>query len=163
MKQISLFIIITCFAGCYGAEPHETGKEGKQLPAFSLLLTDSTTWLKTTQLSKGKPMVLFYFSPFCPYCKAQTEEIIEDMDKLKDIQFIFVSKFPMPDIKTYQKKYHLTKYPNIITALDTSSFVSDYFEIPGVPYLAIYNKNKKLSKTYLGKTYSSQIKKASEE
>jgi thiol-disulfide isomerase/thioredoxin len=163
MKQITLIIIIACLEGCFGAEPQKTGKEGKPLPQFSLLLTDSITWINTAQLPTGKPIAIYYFSPYCPYCKAQTEEIIEDMDKLKDINFYFISRFPMPTIKAFQKAYQLNKYANIITSMDTSSFASDYFEISAVPYIAIYNKNKKLNKTFIGKIYSSQIKKVAEE
>ncbi|WP_315815278.1 hypothetical protein [Paraflavitalea speifideaquila] len=62
-------------------------------------------------------------------------------------------------MKDFYNEYHLEKYPNIIAGIDTAFAVSDYFEISGVPYIAIYGKNKKLSKTFEGKIYSSQIKK----
>ena len=163
MKQINLCIIIACMAGCYSADPQKTGKEGKPIPEFSMLLTDSTTWLNTNKLVSGKSIALFYFSPYCPYCKAQAKEIIEDIDQLKDINFYFISSFPMPAIKAFQKEYQLSRYANIITGMDTSTFVSDYFEIPGVPYIAIFNRDKKLNKTFLGKVYSSQIKKVAQE
>jgi thiol-disulfide isomerase/thioredoxin len=163
MNKISFFIITICLAGCFGSEPQKTGKEGKPMPEFSMLLTDSTTWLNTNKLSTGKPTTFFYFSPFCPYCKAQTKEIIEDMDRLKNINFYFISKFPMPNLKAFQKEYQLAKYPNINIGMDTSTFVMDYFEIAYVPYLAIYNKEKKLNKAFIGKIYSSQIKKVAEE
>jgi thiol-disulfide isomerase/thioredoxin len=150
-------------AGCYSAEPHKTGKEGQPIPKFSLLLTDSITWITPNQQSINKPMALFYFSPYCPFCKAQTEEILEDINRLKDIQFYLISRFPMPAIKEYQQKYQLAKYPNIVMGMDTSAFMTDYFEMPGVPYWAIYNKNKKLSQSFVGKIYSSQIIKAAKE
>lgn len=163
MKLLFLFFITASLAGCFSAEPHKTGKEGKPMPDFSMLLTDSTTWIHPNQISNNKPVALFYFSPYCPYCKAQTEEILEDINQLKDIQFYLISKFPMLTIKEFQNKYQLAKYPNILTGRDTSTFITDYFEIPGVPYLAIFNKNKKLNKSFVGKVYSSQIKKAAEE
>jgi negative regulator of replication initiation len=47
--------------------------------------------------------------------------------------------------------------------MDTATFMTDYFEMPGVPFWAIYNKNKKLSQSFLGKIYSSKIIKAAEE
>jgi thiol-disulfide isomerase/thioredoxin len=163
MKQFILLIIIASLAACYSAEPHKTGKEGNLMPDFNLLLTDSITWIKPNQLSQTKPIALFYFSPYCPYCKAQTEELLEDMDRLKNIQFYLVSRFPMVGIKEFQKKYQLSKYPNIVTGMDTSTAMRDYFEMPGVPFWAIYHKNKKLSKSFLGQIYTSQIIKAAEE
>jgi len=163
MKQITLIFIITCLAGCFGVEPQKTGKEGKPMPELNLLLTDSTTWLHTSKIPSGKPVALFFYSPYCPFCKAQTKEIIEEMDELKNIQFYFISNFPIQTVKEFKKVYQLEKYSNIITGIDTSHFVNDYFEAPGIPYLAIYGKDKKLNKTFLGKISGNQIKKVAEE
>lgn len=159
MKPISLILFIICLIGCFGQNPENTGLEGKSLPDFKLLLPDSTTYFNTSSISPGKPIVLFYFSPYCPYCRAQTKEIIEDIDKLKDIQFYFITSFPFTAMKNYYEKYQLGKYPNITIGLDSSHFVSDYFEMAGVPYLAIYGKDKKLNKAFMGKLFSSQLKK----
>jgi thiol-disulfide isomerase/thioredoxin len=148
-------------AGCFGSEPQKTGKEGKSVPEFSILLTDSTTWLHSRDVPKDKPFILFNFSPYCPYCKAQTKKIIENMDMLKDIHFYFISRYPLPHVKEYSKEFQLAKYPNVTVGLDSASVINDYFEIPGFPYMAVYGKDKKLTKTFLGKTYCSQLKKSS--
>lgn len=163
MKQFIVCMTILALASCFGKAPKETGLEGKAMPDFSLLLPDSTTWVHTRDIPAGKSVALFYFSPYCPYCRDQTREIIEDMEKVKNIQFYFITSFSIQDLKAFNKEYNLDKYPNIISAVDTARSVSDYFEITGVPYIAIYNKNKQLNKTYEGKIYSSQIKKAAEE
>ena len=163
MKQLILLITIATLTGCFGTEPQKTGKEGKPLPNFSILLTDSTTWLRTASIPSGKPFILFYFSPYCPHCRVQTKRIIEDMDMLKDIQFYFISSYPLPAVKDFYTEFKLAKYPNITTGLDSARIVTDYFEIPGVPYLAVYGKNKKLNKTFLGEIYSSQLIKVAEE
>jgi thiol-disulfide isomerase/thioredoxin len=150
-------------ASCFSATPQKTGKEGKPMPEFKLLLTDSTTWI-STQATDNRATVLFVFSPFCPYCKTQTKVIIENMDKLKDIQFYFITNFPIATLKDYNKEFQLGKYPNIIAGIDATKSVGDYFEIIGVPYMAIFGKDQKLHKSFLGgKLYSSQIKKIAEE
>lgn len=163
MKHFILLFIISTIVGCYGSAPEKTGLEGKQLPSFNMLLTDSVTWFNSSHTPAGKQVALFYFSPYCPYCRAQTEEIIEDMDKLKNIQFYFITSYPLQALKDFCKEYKLSKYSNIMSGVDTSRFISDYFEIAGVPYMAIYGKDKKLNKTFMGKIYSSQIKNAAEE
>lgn len=162
MKQVFLFTIAV-LAGCYGSEPQKSGKEGKPMPDFSILLTDSITVLHSRDIPAGKPAVIFYLNPYCPYCKAQTKEVIEDMDQLNNINFYFISRYPLADVKAFYKEYQLKKYPNITVGLDTALEVGDYFEIPGVPYLAIYGNNKTLNKTFMGKIYSSQLKKVAEE
>lgn len=85
------------------------------------------------------------------------------MDMLKDIHFYFVSSFPLAPVKSYYNEFELKKYPNISFYLDSANYINDYFEVPGFPFLAIYGKDKKLNKTFLGKMYSSQIKKVAEE
>jgi len=162
MRQSILFISMAILAGCFGTGPEKTGKEGKQMPEFSMLLTDSSTKLYSRDFP-AKPVVLFYFSPYCPYCKAQTKKIIEDMDMLKGIQFYYISYFPLSSVKGFCKEFDLAKYPNITVGIDSSYFVKDYFEIGGFPYLAIYGKDKKLNKSFMGKIYSSQMKKVAEE
>jgi thiol-disulfide isomerase/thioredoxin len=163
MKQYSLMFALTIIAGCFSAEPQKTGKEGKPMPEFKLLLTDSITTVNIAEQSVNRPSVLFYYSPFCPHCKAQTKKIIEDIDELKDIQIYFISEFPISSLNKYNKVFQLSKYPNIITGMDVSKSVADYFEIMAMPYLAIYNKEKILNKCFLGKVSISQIKKIAEE
>jgi thiol-disulfide isomerase/thioredoxin len=163
MKQISLFFIIACLTSCFGTEPQKTGLEGKTMPDFSIMLTDSMTSINSRDIPAGKPIVLLYLSPYCPYCKAQTKEIIDDMNKLKNINFYFITNFPLSAMKAFDNEYQLAKHPNITTGIDTGRVVSDYFEIAAVPYIAVYGKDKKLKTAFVGKTYSSQLKKAAEE
>jgi peroxiredoxin len=162
MKKILLFINVALLFGCFSKEPAKTGKEGKPMPDFNMLLMDSITSINSAKIPSDKPIVLFYFSPHCSYCKSQVKEIIEDMDQLKDIRFYFVSAYSLKEVKTFYNDYQLAKYPNITTGLDTAHSIAEYFEITGVPFLAIYGKNKLLNKSYYGKIYNSQIKKAIE-
>lgn len=163
MKQNILFFSIVLLVGCFGSEPQKTGLEGKPLPEFNILLLDSLTSLNSRNIHSNNAIVLFCLSPHCPYCKAQTKEIIEDMSKLKEIQFYFITSYSLTEMKSFYNEYELAKYPNIITGVDTANFLNDYFEIPGVPYLAIYGKDKILRKTFMGKIYSSQIKNVASE
>lgn len=163
MKKLISFLFIACLAGCFGSAPHKSGKENKPLPNFSMLLTDSTTWFHSYEIPNDKPFVLLYFSPFCPYCRAQTKNIIENMNSLKDVHFYYVTNFPASNVRDFIKEFDLLKFPNITVSLDSSSFIRDYYEISAVPYLAIYGKDKKLNKTFIGKMYASQIKEVSQE
>lgn len=159
MKIIKCFLILILLEGCFGATPETTKLEGTSLPEFGIQLPDSVNYANTNKIPKGKAVAIYYFSPICPYCRAQTTEIIDDMDLLKDIQFYFVSAFPIPDVKKFCAEFKLEKYSNIIVGRDTSTAIANYFEISGVPYMAIYGKERKLNHSFLGKIYSSQIKK----
>jgi thiol-disulfide isomerase/thioredoxin len=163
MKQFVAIGITIALFGCFGAEPQKTGKEGKPLPAFTMQLPDSIHTIHSQNIPAGKPFILFYMSPYCPYCKAQTKQMLEHMDDLKDVNIYFLSTFPIPTLKTFIEENQLQKYPNIQIGVDSANIVGDYFEITGIPYIAVYNKDKKLNKSYMGKVYISQIRKALDE
>jgi thiol-disulfide isomerase/thioredoxin len=163
MKTTAVLLTIAFLYGCYGRKPEQTGMEGKSMPSFPLLLPDSTTQINTNSIKPGKPTVLFCFGPYCPYSRAQMEEIIEDMHKMKDIRFYIFTNWPFKDMKGFYKHYELYKYSNITTGLDYTDYFRHYFEARGVPYIAIYGKDNRLKKSFIGEIYSSQIKEVAAE
>ncbi|HEX9512833.1 MAG TPA: thioredoxin fold domain-containing protein [Puia sp.] len=158
MKNIAILLLLASLSGCLGKAHEKTGLEGKPLPSFNLFLMDSTTYFNTNSIPTGKPIALFYFSPSCPYCRAQTEEIVEHMKKLKDINFYIFTTAPFTELKSFYDYYQLKKYPNVTVGLDYTSFFGNYFKAQGVPYMAIYNNNKRLKQVLVGKTEISVIK-----
>lgn len=158
MKRTFIYAIALVLVGCFGKEPEKTGLEGKPLPSFKLFLTDSTTHFDTKAIATGKPIVLFYFGPHCPYSKSQMDEIVNNMQSLKDIQFYIFTTWSFRELKQFYAKYELKKYPNIVAGVDYTNFFADYFSAVGVPYMAIYGKDKLLRESFIGKIKSSQIK-----
>ena len=151
MKNLFFLLISATLSGCFGRQPTViTGMEGKPLPSFNLLLMDSSTLFNTKNIPSDKPIVFFFFSPTCPYCRAQTEEMIDNIKSLSTIQFYMLSSFPFDDIKKYDEHYQLKKYSNITVGQDYNFYVSNYFKAPGIPYMAIYNKEKKLKQVLMG-------------
>lgn len=151
-------LLLVIIYSCNDQHTLKTGLEGKAMPSFNLLLMDSTRKLNISSTASDKPVVLFYFSPFCPYCRAQTQEILDDMKSLKNIQFYLLSNFPLSLIKNYYDQFELKKYPNIIIGQDYDVYFSKYFKAEGVPYMAIYNKEKILKHALMGKVSTSVIK-----
>jgi thiol-disulfide isomerase/thioredoxin len=157
MKKLISFILMAALCSCINPEPVKTGKEGQPLPNFSLLLANGSKWDANKDLPTDKPFVVFYFSPHCPYCKAQTEELLKNMKKHNDVPFYLVTNYPFEEMKSYVDEYHLTKYPNITVGYDSSSFIAHYFKAEIVPFTAFYDKNRKLSEAFTGQIYSKQV------
>src|SRR5258708_38332898 len=99
-NKLPLILLIALFS-CEDRKSLKTGLEGQLLPKFDLLLSDSTSWLNTSSIQTGKPIVLFYFSPYCPYCMAQTKVIIDNIDKLKNVQIYMVTNYPFGAMKSF--------------------------------------------------------------
>lgn len=151
-----MFVITSC----YSKEPEKTGLEGNSMPEFKLLLVDSTSYLDTKEIVPGKPVILLFYGPHCPYSRHQVEEIISNIDNLKDFQLYVITNWPFADMKMFYNHYHLHRYSNIIAGFDYSNYFPNYFGVKGVPYIAIYGKDKKLNKAFAGFTNIGLIKKA---
>lgn len=143
--------------GCYSTEPEKTGLEGKLMPSFKILQQDSTTYIDTKDIQTGKPLVLFYYGAHCPYSRAQMEEMIENMGIMKKYQFLIIARSPLGTMQKFNNHYQLGKYKNIITGIDYSGFLGEYFKITGVPFTAIYDKDKLLKSAFEGRIFVKQI------
>jgi hypothetical protein len=159
-SSIVLPLLVISISGCYSKEPEKTGLEGKLMPSFNILLTDSVSYQNTNDISRGQPVVFLYIGTHCPYSRTQIEEIIEEMSKLEKIKFYILTVSPYKEMKKLIAHYQLSKYPNITTGFDNTIFFANYFKITGVPFMAIYGKDKKLVQVFEGKIYSKQIIKA---
>src|SRR4051812_33041244 len=102
MKRILFILSLTILCGCFGKKSTiVTGLEGKPMPAYNLLLMDSVTQLNTGHIPAGKPAILFLFSPYCPYCRAQVEDIVKHIKSFEGIKIYMISSFPFPIIKSF--------------------------------------------------------------
>lgn len=158
MRNISLLLIILVCAGCYARIPEKTGLEGKSIPHYTILLADSTTYYDTQHISIGKPTVFVYFATWCVYSKAQAKEISEYMHNMKDINFYFLTTSTIQEMRKFSEDYELNKFSNVIIGQDFTNFFSDYYEVSGFPFVAIYDKNGKLVAAFEGKVSPRQIK-----
>lgn len=145
-------------ASCFGKTPEKTGMEGKTLPEFSLLMTDSVTWINTKDIKSGKPSVFFLFSPYCPYCKSQLSKIIDDMESLKNFPIYMITPISVGEMKEFYDAYKLNQYPNVKMGRDTAGFFGQYLNVKGIPFLALYDKNKRLVRAFSGPTSTQLIK-----
>lgn len=162
MKQLRIGIFVVLLTGCKEKTPLTTGLEGQPLPSIELLLADSITRFHTAQLPKGKPVVLFAFEPSCPYCRAQTKNLLQTPGIMNDVQIVMVSSAAFGDFKSFYNKYNLYQYPDVTAGIDLHYVFQEYFKIPEVPCMAIYDSDKKLKQVLIGYTRISSIRKVTD-
>lgn len=155
---ITAVVIIMSSLSCEkDRKPVKTGLEGTNLPPISLILPDST--ISELQFNSNlNPVVLFYFSPTCPYCKAQTRDIVRNIDRLNNIDFVFLADSPIKDIMLFIDYFNLKKFSNIKVGVDGSHLMQTYFRASRVPFTAIYGSDKKLNVAYVGNIGSFLLK-----
>jgi thioredoxin-related protein len=151
MKLLLLIVGLTTIMSCTRQSPAQKAESQENLlPEFDILLTDTITKINTAKIPEGKPIVLFFFGPDCPHCEALTKDIIAHIDSLKDIRFFLLSIAGFHEIKAYETHLQLNKYSNITVGQDYSNYLLSYYKAPGVPFLVVYDKNKKLKQTIVG-------------
>lgn len=90
------------------------------------------------------------FHPECEHCQHEAEDITKNIDRFKGIQIIMSTMVPLQEMKAFMAKYNLAAHNNIIVAQDYSFFLPPYYQFNNLPFLAFYNKKKKLVSTFGG-------------
>ena len=121
----------------------------KNVP-LKLLLVDSTTSFTRDNLDKKKQVMIMLFSPDCDHCQHETEAIIKNIDRFKDIQIVMATTLPFEKMKEFYTKYELARFSNIVVGYDKSFLLPVYYNIRNLPFLAFYDKKKELIDVFEG-------------
>ncbi|HEX5152898.1 MAG TPA: thioredoxin domain-containing protein [Parafilimonas sp.] len=151
MKKILLLLIIAVKINSIHAQDFDTippyQKDSLHIPEFTVLKTDSS-YTNDKIIPKDKPVVIIYFSPSCGHCQLTADEYSKKMQDMKDIYFVWVSYYPLPEIKEFAKNFNLQQFNNITIGRDENYTIPSYYRVKFTPFMAIYNKEHHLIKTY---------------
>jgi thiol-disulfide isomerase/thioredoxin len=120
------------------------------VPPLKLLLLDSTTYFTKNDLKKNKPVLIIVFNPDCEHCKHETEELIKNIDSLKNIQIIMATMMKFDMMRSFYEKYDLQRFQNITVGQDVQYTLPSFYQMHFMPYLAMYNKKGNLLTTFEG-------------
>lgn len=156
MKYLFILFVL-CVSGKQSIAQTDTAKTTPlyaqyPLPQFSILLTDSVTWYTKNDLPKRKKTLIMLFSPDCEHCKHETELIKKNISRFSGTQIVMVTPMPFHKMQEFYEHFELHKFKNITVGRDPKFFFSNYFKVHYLPFLAIYDKNYKLLKTFEGST-----------
>jgi thiol-disulfide isomerase/thioredoxin len=125
-------------------------KRFPSVPPLKLLLLDSTSYFTKNDLKKNKPVLIIVFNPDCEHCKHETEEIIKNMDSLKNIQIIMATIMPFDLMKSFYENYDLQRFQNVTVGKDVQYTLPSFYQMHFMPYLAMYSKKGNLLATFEG-------------
>jgi thioredoxin-related protein len=161
MRFIPLALLVAVFVtACKEnkiTKPYVTGMEGKPLPEFAIQLLDSVSYLHSKDIPGGKKLIVFYYSPTCPYCRAQMRDMTNNMEKFKDEQLYVLTDANLSSIKTFVSYFDLQNFKNVTIGRDTAGAILQKYGLISVPFTALFDKNKNLKVAYSGRTNSSSL------
>lgn len=155
MKQAFGIFIVFMFCQCkqYSLTP----VAGDSMPSVDVLLMDSVTVFNTSNMKGKDSYVLLFFEPDCPHCQKEVEGILRNIDSFDNTSFCFLSISSLRDIRTFCKRYELTKYHNVVVGKDTALAYAKYFGVRTVPHTSIYASDRTLKKVFSSSVDSKQL------
>ncbi len=144
-----LFIVIVSFCqqDSTALPPY---KRFPTVPPFKLLKVDSSSYFTKNDLKKNKPVLIILFNPDCDHCKHEIEEIIKNIEQLKNVQIVMATNMPFDIMKSFYEKYDLEKFENITVGRDFQYLLPSFYQIRFMPYLAMYDKKRNLLNSFEG-------------
>jgi thioredoxin-related protein len=153
MKKSSLLAICALLAVTLFSQTDSTSSPYKRFPSFPpvrLLKTDSSSFFTKNDLDKKASVLLILFNPQCEHCQLETAAIIKHIDKFRHIQIVMATYAPFDSMMAFRERYQLANYKNIVVAQDTHYFLTSFFTIYSLPFLAFYNRKKELITVFEG-------------
>ena len=126
----------------------DTYCQSRKIPPFKMVQADGKLF-RAQDLPVGKPVIIVYFSPECEDCHRFIDAMLLRMDDFWNASIAMVTYQSVSNVAQYVKKNRLNIYPNIYVGTEESSFiVRYYFNVQHFPYIALFDKNGNLIKTW---------------
>lgn len=147
---ITLFILLQTAITGFSQQNEPPYRRFPTVPPLKLLLTDSSTIFTDKELKKNTPLFFILFSPDCEHCKKETEDLIDNIDSLKNIQIVMATFMPFAKMKEFYNSYQLNRFPNITVGYDIQHILATYYRISYTPFVALYDKKGNLIEGFQG-------------
>jgi len=94
--------------------------------------------------------MIIYFAPDCSHCQRLMYELKPEMKAFKNVQVIMITFVQqLKAIQVFYRDFDLKKYPNFIVGTEYPTYkVQQYYQVRTTPYIALYDKDGKLVKSY---------------
>ncbi|MFN8243966.1 MAG: TlpA disulfide reductase family protein [Ferruginibacter sp.] len=125
-------------------------RKNPQLPAFSLMANDSTSFRLETRVAPGKPTLLMLFNPDCGHCQKQFEVLTADPDLARHMQVVLVSVTSLKLNREFAAKYHVENFPFIAMGQDYKGVFGNFFQPRTIPTLVLYDGNGQFAAIHYG-------------
>lgn len=127
------------------------------IPEFSMVLPDTTQTFHSKDIPNGKPVVLIQFDPNCRDCQIETENILANMGKYRNINFYLVTRHPYKEMMIFRDHLQLDTCKNLKIGIDASGSIATAYQYRSTPLTLIYNADKELTAVIRGRGEPKQM------
>ncbi len=145
LSRLMVSLILTCTLMTGGASAQgffDHPLIGKAAPDF-ILDTLSASSVHFSDLSKGKKTILFFWATWCPHCREQIKALKAQAPHLAKEGVTLLMVDIGEDPTTVRKFLADNKY-DFPVFLDVNSYVSEMYQVFGVPSLFLIGQDGKI-------------------
>ena len=117
---------------------------GKTALARDIILNDlDGQEVNLSRDNKGKPVILFFWTTWCPFCRVELKKLNQQADQIAQegiILFGVNENEPEYKVQKFFKNYQL----NLRVLLDKSGVLADQYDLLGVPTYVFLDKSGRL-------------------
>jgi peroxiredoxin len=155
--RILIALLLISLVGFLGYKITNTLKAKKEaaeriqtIPNFSFFNLEGTVY--TQENLPNKPIVFVYFNSECDFCKTEATKIQERLIDFKNTQLVFISFEDKKAISQFATTYQLNNQENVLFLEDRKATFSQIFDANSIPFILVYDTNKKLLQKFKGAT-----------
>jgi len=140
-KLFILFVVFILSFNVFALDLAVNKQDNQEAPGFTLQdLSDKYISLKDFQ---GKPVILFFWTTWCPHCRSQIQDLSKEYGRLKflGIQLLAIDiNEPKVRVKDFSEQ-HSIAYPIL---LDYNGAIATKYGVIGVPTIIFISKDSKV-------------------
>jgi len=97
-----------------------------------------------TELLSGKPIMIMFTHPECPFCHEKTNQLKNRMPEFENVIILMITHADKELAFEFYMQYELSQYENVHFLIDDFLKVSRMYGAPPVPSVFLYGADKKL-------------------
>ncbi len=129
-------------------------------PVLSILKMDSTSFLTNKDLAENVNTVFINFSPSCDHCERTIKNILENIRKFRETQFVLTSFESFASIRKFYFDNGLNSFSTVFIGQEIDNSLTRQIKYSSFPCLVLFDMNKKHIKTIDKESNAKELLKA---
>lgn len=97
-----------------------------------------------TESLSGKPIMLKFTHPECPFCHEKTKQLKKRKAEFNNVVILLITHAEKEEALEFYIQYELSQYDNVHFLIDHRLRVSRMYGAPPIPSVFLYDANRKL-------------------
>lgn len=135
-----VILVLTTFISVLFIKYYKHREYKKSITNISSINYKELTIKGTTFYNKGNYNCFLVFNSNCEFCIDEIEDIVDNIELFKDVNFYLVSTQTEEELIEYNEDSEFMGLENFTILYDKNNVISNFFDYPITPSTFMYNK-----------------------